>query len=370
MNGVLHSYSCIGAMEPSFHAFRLATRDRLTEAILVERGTLRPSQLRFLRDALRHYCLPPACNPAHPDHRHQGFFRHFVGSGKTVCATLVCLGLLYHAPHHRPMPKTLLTVPSDEGRQDLLRFLQSPERLVALFGLSVAEADTFALHVFSYRSGSCKPGSVDAHEFASAWVIVATPQSLSGDVGYLREDEFTELVVDEADYGMPGWIPPRQPLFRAGSVRTPQATEHSWCTIAERLTGLRCLVLQSATQNRSDGIPLPPAFSVYSFEDALRDRVVKMLRVYYLVPSGKCSGTMTADILPQRWQSHRRRRANPSLSCKPRSYARENAALYSSLSRPSRWCCSAPFYCGWTIEGLAVFPGNCMCCCIIPEALH
>lgn len=83
-------------------------------------------------------------------------------------------------------------------------------------------------------------------------------------------DAFSNIIVDEGDYG---------------TVRTNKSTSLSWCNALERFVTARTLLL-SGTRHRSDNVPLPQPFFVYSYSDALRDGVVKRVQFVLLQPDG------------------------------------------------------------------------------------
>lgn len=88
-------------------------------------------------------------------------------------------------------------------------------------------------------------------------------------------DTFTAILVDEGDYG---------------TVQTARSsvTEHAWWRVLEHYSSSARVLLLSATQHRSDKVPLPEPFYTYTYDDALRDGVVKQVQFIILQPRGAC----------------------------------------------------------------------------------
>lgn len=103
-----------------------------------------------------------------------------------------------------------------------------------------------------------------------AQIVLSTWQQLGPIARKFAAHKFSNVIVDEGDYG---------------TVRTCRSTASSWCNVLDHFSSARQLLL-SGTRQRPDRLPLPEPFYVYSYNDALRDGVVKRVQFILLQPSG------------------------------------------------------------------------------------
>lgn len=159
-----------------------------------------------------------------------------------------------------------------------MQLLQTPTFAVRKLGLPAEAAEQLCQRVLEYQVGCADPTgrSVLHHRYQRAWVVVrlwdfflgcahfpqiTTPHKFLRDLGWIRPHHYSELLIDEADWG---------------TVRTPMSKPLCFASIRELLGTRAHTVFISATRKRADRAELPAVFSRFTYRDALRDGIVKV----------------------------------------------------------------------------------------------
>ncbi len=70
---------------------------------------------------------------------------------------------------------------------------------VKKLGLSVEETKQLSGHVFSYSRNAAYTKNSD---YENSWVVISTPNSIHPDLNDIDKNSFSEVFIDEADFGI------------------------------------------------------------------------------------------------------------------------------------------------------------------------
>eukprot|EP01105_Mastigella_eilhardi_P026294 TRINITY_DN750_c0_g1_i8.p1 TRINITY_DN750_c0_g1~~TRINITY_DN750_c0_g1_i8.p1 ORF type:complete len:687 (-),score=145.29 TRINITY_DN750_c0_g1_i8:298-2319(-) len=231
-------------------------------------ASLRTSQRMFLKETPKEF-------PA--DKCHTGFAKAFTGQGKTGMEAIALVGAC--RLQSRPVERTLIVGPLCATVDNVVEKLANrdsaePQFLVDKLHLAPGFVRQMVMHVHS----------LNQFDKENSWVIYTTWQALVKHVNKNPDfvNEFSELIVDEGDFGTSAIKIRKNEFGTSVSCRSRKDSGVThWSTILAKFRQTTHVLLLSATLY-DYSIDIPQPYMDFNYARALEDNTTKRIHVVFL----------------------------------------------------------------------------------------